>query len=132
MSCFTNENILSAPSRFITEYKMIIQICHSRKRCQDRCYINWLQDFHLMLYLNSQFLLVKYRKKCRDLYYLTPKSINHQRVMMNQRVYYFHGLGLSYFCSTKALPWIIADYLQWAIYIKTKIRVYMCIKNKLA
>ena len=52
--------------------------------------------------------------------------------MMNQRVYYFHGLGLSYFCSLKALPWIIADYLQWAIYIKTKIRVYMCIKNKLA
>ena len=62
MSYFTNENILSTPSRFITEYKMITQNCHSLKRCQDKCYINWLQDFHLMLYLNSQFLLVKYRK----------------------------------------------------------------------
>ena len=57
--------------------------------------------------------------------YQPPES-----VMTNQRVHHFHNLGVSYFCSIKALPWITADYLQWAIYIKTKSRVYMCIKNK--
>ena len=52
-----------------------------------------------------------------------------QSIMMNQRLHYLHDLGLSYFCRIKPMPWITADYLQWTIYVKTKSRVYMCIKK---
>ena len=57
MSRFANGNILLAPSRFIRQFKMNIQnlfffFC---KNCHSRCHINWIQDFHLMLYLNHIF-----------------------------------------------------------------------------
>ena len=81
---------------------MNIQNYHFCKRCHVLCNVNLVQDFHLMLYLNSHFLLVKYWKKCRPLYnlqvYQTPDS-----VMMNQRVHYFHDLGPSYFYRIKAM-----------------------------
>ena len=53
-------------------------------------------------------------------------------VMMNQRVHYFHDLGLSNFYRIKIISSITADYLQWNIYLKTKSRVYMSKKKKLA
>ena len=56
--------------------------------------------------------------------YQAPKS-----VIMNYRVHYFHDLGLSYFYHIKTMSMIRADHLQWTIYVKTKSRVYMCIKN---
>ena len=56
--------------------------------------------------------------------YLAPES-----VIMNHRVHYFHDLGLSYFYRIKAMPLITADHLQWTIFVKTKSRVYMCIKK---
>ena len=52
-----------------------------------------------------------------------------ESVVMNHRVHYFHGLGLSYFYRIKATPLITADHLQWTIYVKTKSRVYMGIKK---
>ena len=52
-----------------------------------------------------------------------------ESVIMNHRVHYFHDLGLSYFYRIKAMSWITADYLQWAIYVKIKSPVYMCIKE---
>ena len=56
--------------------------------------------------------------------YQAPES-----VMMNHRVHYFHDVGLFYFYPIKAMPWITADNLQWNIYVKTKSRVYMCLKK---
>ena len=56
--------------------------------------------------------------------YQAPKS-----VIMNYRVHYFHDLGLSYFYHIKTMSMIRADHLQWTIYVKTKSRVYMCIKK---
>ena len=50
-------------------------------------------------------------------------------VIMNHRVHYFHDLGLSYFYRIKAMSLITADHLQWSIYVKTKGRVYMCMKK---
>ena len=55
--------------------------------------------------------------------YQAPES-----VMMNQRVHQFHDLDISYFYRIKAI-WIIPDYLQITLYVKTKSRVYMCIKK---
>ena len=52
-----------------------------------------------------------------------------ESVIMNHRVHYFHHLGLSYFYCIKGMSLITADYLQWTIYVKTKSRVYMCIKK---
>ena len=37
------------------EYSKFLYFCHSQ-HCHDRCHINWVQDFHLMLYLSSYFL----------------------------------------------------------------------------
>ena len=56
--------------------------------------------------------------------YQAPES-----VIMNQKVHYFHDFSLSYFYRIKAMSWITADHLQWTIYVKTKSRVYMCIKE---
>ena len=50
-------------------------------------------------------------------------------VMMKQRVHYFHDLGLNYFYYSKAMSWITAAYLQWIRFVKTKSRVYMCVKK---
>ena len=47
--------------------------------------------------------------------YQAPES-----VIMNQRIHYFHDLGLSYFYRLKVMAWIAADNLQWTIYVKTK------------
>ena len=63
------------------------------------------------------------------LFNLPPVYQAPESVMMNQSVHYLHDLGLSYLYSIKALSWITVDYLQWAIYVKTKSRVYMCIKK---
>ena len=52
-----------------------------------------------------------------------------ESVIMNHRVHYFHDLGLCYFYRIKAISLITADHLQWAIYVKTKGRVYMCMKK---
>ena len=52
-----------------------------------------------------------------------------ESVIMNHRVHYFHDLGLSYFYRIKAISLITADHLRWAIYVKTKGRVYMCMKK---
>ena len=51
-----------------------------------------------------------------------------ESVIMNHRVHYFHDLGLSNFYRIKAMSWIPAD-TQWTIHLKTKSRVYMCIKK---
>ena len=56
--------------------------------------------------------------------YQAPES-----VIMNHRVHFFYNLGLSYFYRIKIMPWIMADYWQWTIYVKTESRVYMCIKK---
>ena len=41
--------------------------------------------------------------------------------MMNDRVHYFHDLGLSYLYHIKAMSWITADYLQWTyMYVHKK------------
>ena len=45
--------------------------------------------------------------------YQAPES-----VIMNDRLHYFHGLGLSYFYRIKAMSLITADHLQWNIYVK--------------
>ena len=50
-------------------------------------------------------------------------------MIMNHRVRYFHDLILSYFYRIKAMSCLTADHLQWTIYVKTKIRVYMCIRR---
>ena len=52
-----------------------------------------------------------------------------ESVIMNHRIHYFHDLQLSYFYRIKAMSWITIDHLQWTIYVKTKSRVYMCIKE---
>ena len=46
---------------------------------------------------------------------------------MNHRVHYFHDLGLSYLYYIKAMSMIAAD--QLTLYVKTKNRVYICIKK---
>ena len=69
---------ISTPSRLNRQCKMNIQNCYFCKRCHVSCHINWFQDFHLMLYLNSHFLLAKYWKKMPTLILLNPKSIKHQ------------------------------------------------------
>ena len=102
MSRFANGNILLTLSCFIRQCKMNIQNCRFCKRCHVRCH--WIQDFHLMLYLNSHFLLT-------------------------QRVHSFLDLGLSYFYRIKVMSWITGEYLQWTIYVKTKSHVYMYIKK---
>ena len=110
---------------------MNIQNCHSHKHFHVRCHINRVQDFHLMLYLNSPFLLVKYWKNTY-LYIFKPPSLSSTRqVMMNETVHYFHDQCLYCFYRTKALSWVTADYLQQAIYVKTKNRVYRCTKKTL-
>ena len=56
MPLFANGSILLTPSCFVRQCKMNIQNCQSSKRCHVRCHINWVQDFHLMLYLNPPWL----------------------------------------------------------------------------
>ena len=56
--------------------------------------------------------------------YQAPES-----VMMSQMVHYFLDFGLCYFYRIKSMSWITAEYLQGTIYVKTKSRVYMYIKN---
>ena len=120
MSHFANGRILSAPSRFITECKMNIQNCHSCKCCHVRCNINWVQDFNLMLYLNSHFLLAKYCKKCPILGLLISQVCQAPKSAMLNQITRFSWFGLSFLYSIKLLPWITADYLQWALYVKRK------------
>ena len=50
--------------------------------------------------------------------------------MMNQRVYYFLYLDLSYFYRIKALSFSTADYFQLIVYVKTKTCVYTGKINK--
>ena len=131
MSGFGNGNILSTPSCFIRQCKINIQNCHFCKRCNVRCHINWVQDFYLMFCLNLNFLLIKSWKKMLTLILLNPQVYQApESVMVNQRVNYFHDLGLSYFYSIKAMSWITGDYLQQTIYVKTKSRIQMCIKKQ--
>ena len=59
MSSFANRNILLTSSCFIRQCKTNIQNSHFCKNFHVRCHINWVQDLHLMFYLNSHFLLVK-------------------------------------------------------------------------
>ena len=56
--------------------------------------------------------------------YRIPES-----VIMNHRVHYFHGLGLSYFYRIKTMSLITADHLQRTIYVKAKSRVFIGIKK---
>ena len=42
------------------EYSKFLSFCHFCKRSHVSCHVYWVQDFHLMLYPNSHFLLVKY------------------------------------------------------------------------
>ena len=129
MSRFANGNILLAPSRLISQYKMNIQNCCFCKLCHVRCHI-WVQDFHLMLCFNSYFLLVRYWKKMPTLILLNFQICQApESVMMNQRVHYFLDLGLSYFYRIKPMSRITAEYLQWTIYVKTKSGGYMYIKK---
>ena len=44
------------------KYLKFLFFCHFSKGCHVRCHINWVQNFHLMLYLNLHFLFVKYWK----------------------------------------------------------------------
>ena len=83
-----------------------------------------------MFYLNSIFFWLNTGKNV-DRYIIKPlKSIKHQRVWWWTRGYtIFHDLTLSCFYHIKAMSWITADYLQWIMYVKTKSRVYMCIKK---
>ena len=63
---------------------MNIRNCHSRKRCHVRCHINWVQDFHLMFYLDPYFLQVKSYKKMPILKLLKPHAYQApEEVMMN-------------------------------------------------
>ena len=68
LSCFANGNVLSTPSRFIRQSKMNIQ-----NFCLFviflRGHINWVQDFHLVLYLNSQ------KTKTKSLVYMCIKRL---------------------------------------------------------
>ena len=52
-----------------------------------------------------------------------------ESVIMNDRVQYFHDLGLSYFYRIKTMSLITDDHLQWTIYVKTKSHIYLCIKK---
>ena len=79
MSRFAIGNILSTLSRFIRQCKMNIQNCHFCKGSHVRCHRNWVQDFHLMLYLNSHFLLVKNTGKNADPYFVKPPSLSSTR-----------------------------------------------------
>ena len=111
------------------EYSKFLSFCHFCKRCHVRCQINWVQNFHLMLYLNSHFLLVKYWKQCRRLllnpqFYQAPES-----EIMNQKEHYFHDLNLSYFYPSKQCHRSQLTTWQWTMYGKTKSRVYMSIKK---
>ena len=54
---------------------------------------------------------------------LNLKSIKHQRECDDE-----HDLDISCFYCIKAI-WILPDYLQWTLYVKTKSHVYMCIKK---
>ena len=76
---------------------------------------------HIFFWLNNG--------KNADPYIINPQVYQGpERVMMNQMVHYFYGLGLSYFYGIKVI-WITADYLQRNMYVKTKSRIYMCIKK---
>ena len=108
---------------------MNIQNCHFSKCYHVRCHINWVQDFHSMLYLNSLFLLVKCLKKYRSFILLNSQVYQASKsVMMNQRVHHFHDLGRFMISTTsKSVSWMTADYLEWTIYVKTKscVCIYM-------
>ena len=107
---------------------MNIQNCHFCKGCHVRCHTNWVQDFHLMLYLDSHFGWIM-KKMTTGILWNFQVYQALESVMMNQRVHYFLDLGLSYFYRIKAVSWITAEYLQWTIYVKTNSRVYKYIKK---
>ena len=80
---------------------------------------------HIFVLLNTAKMLILILLDSQICH--TPES-----VLMNQRVHCVHDFGLSYFDPIKAMSWITADYLQWAIYVKNvkrKSRVYTCVKK---
>ena len=80
MSRFANGIILLTPSRFIRQNnaKSLFKIVIFCKRSYVRCHINLVQGFHLMLYLTSHFVFVKYWKNA-DLYIIKPPSLSSTR-----------------------------------------------------
>ena len=75
---FENGNIISAPSYFIIECKMNIQNCSSRKQCHVRCHINCVQEFHLILYLNSHCFSLNNGKNT-DSYIIKSPSLSRSK-----------------------------------------------------
>ena len=78
MSCFANGNILSTPSRCIRKYKMNIQN-FSLFVIFVRCHINWVEDFHLVLYLSSQ------KNKTKSRVYMCIKKTTTKRSRRSNR-----------------------------------------------
>ena len=77
---------------------------------------------HIFFWLNTE--------DNAELYIIKSLNLSSTRkFIMNHRVHYFYDLGLSYFYRIKAMSLITADKLQWAIYVKTKSCVYMCMKK---
>ena len=75
---FCKWNILSTPSRCIRKYKMNIQN-FSLFVIFVRCHINWVEDFHLVLYLNSQ------KNKTKSRVYMCIKKTTTKRSRRSNR-----------------------------------------------
>ena len=100
------------PSRSVRQCKINIQYFHSPKGSHVACDINWVQDFHLVWYLNPHVLLVKFRITFKPLYYQPPSLWSTKECDNEPKGTLFHDLWLAYFYSMKAMSWITADYLQ--------------------
>ena len=57
---------------------MNIQNCSSRKRCHVRCHINCVQEFHLILYLNSHCFSLNNGKNT-DSYIIKSPSLSRSK-----------------------------------------------------
>ena len=133
MSRFANGKILSLPSRLNRQCKINIQ-----NLCLFIILLNvvmlgviwigfkipiWCCIFtHIFFSLNTE--------DHADLYIIKPPNLSSTRKCDNEpQGTLFSWFGLSYFYRIKAISLITADHLQWAIYVKTKGRVYMCMKK---
>ena len=110
-------------SRFIRQCKMNIQNRHSRKRCHVKTSIWCCISTYIFFWLNP--------RRNADPHIITLLGLSSIRDCDDEPEGTLFYLYLSYFYSIKIMSRITAGYLQWTIHIKTKDRVYMCIKKQI-
>ena len=66
------------------EYSKFLSFCHFCKPSHVRCHVNWILDFHLVLYLNSFFFLLNTENNANP-YIIKPPKIYQapESVIMN-------------------------------------------------